>query len=138
MGQNLGGAQRINEGYKNEGMVGERSLQKVIVSGIDAGVSHCQEGLKLLVLVEGRRWESVALPHWASVYPVACCTLEGLRRETCTQTGNWMPDQGGEQDLPVPWGCIPRSCRMASWPLPMGVAGHRAGEGGQGLCSLGL
>lgn len=22
---------------------------------------------------------------------------------------------------------------MASWPLPVGVAGHRAGEGGQGL-----
>ena len=88
----------------------------------------------------GRRWESLALPHWAPVYPVACCTLEGLRRGACAQPGKWMPDQGGERDLPVPWGCVSRSRAsgphgMASWPLPMGVARQRAGEGGQGLPS---
>lgn len=42
-------------------MVGGRSLWKAMVSGIDAGVSHCQEGLRLLVLGEGRRWESLVL-----------------------------------------------------------------------------
>lgn len=112
-----------------------------MVSGIDAGVSYCWEGLELLVPGGGRKWESLALPRRAPVYPVAWCTLEALRRGACAQPCKQVPDQGGQRDLPVPWGCVSRSCAtgphgMASWPLPMGVAWHRAGKGGQGLPSV--
>lgn len=114
---------------------GTRSLRKVLVSGIDAGISHCWEGLDLLVLGGGRRRESLAPPRWAPSLP--SCTLEGLSRRDGAQAGERLPDQGGEWDLMVPWGCVPRSCAsgphgMASRPLRGGVARHRAGGGGRG------
>lgn len=63
MGQNWGGgAQRLNGGSKMRTLWGARPLQKVVLSGIDAGVSHCWEGLELLMLGRGRWWESLALP----------------------------------------------------------------------------
>lgn len=72
------------QGVQNEGVEGQ-ALQKVTVGGIDAGISHCWEGLELLVLGGGRMCKSLALPCWAPVYPAARCTLEGLRRGAWAQ-----------------------------------------------------